>query len=183
MSQGGRITCPRCGSNNFDTVTACWKCGNPLGAGSSPAAAAGGQRPNVTAYAAPAMQPMPATMPVPSPAGFGDRVAATYVSATTSLGNPAAANRAAFWLGMLMPYFGLPIGLAFMMCDDRRRQEVGRICVLWSLLSGVIHMLLMFVSLLGMRQYLAIFMGALQGGINRGAGGGGLGGGGLEGGM
>ena len=36
-----------------------------------------------------------------------------------------------------MIYFA-SIGLAFMMCDDRRRQEVGRICVIWSLISGVI---------------------------------------------
>ena len=90
------------------------------------------------------------------------------------MGNPSTANRAAFWLGMLMPYFGLPIALAFMMCDDRRRQEVGRICLIWSLISGVIHLLLMFVSLIGMREYLMMALKAAQAGANRGGMGGGL---------
>ena len=74
-----------------------------------------------------------------------------------------------------MPYFGLPIGLAFLMCDDRRRQEVGRICIMWSLISGVIHVLFMIVTALGMRQYLAFAMNALRGQIQQqqGLGGGG----------
>src|ERR1041385_4297041 len=31
--RAGRIICPQCGANNFDTVTSCWKCGAPVGAG------------------------------------------------------------------------------------------------------------------------------------------------------
>jgi hypothetical protein len=104
-------------------------------------------------------------------------------AAVSNLGDKAAANRAAFWLGMLFPYFGFPIGLAFMMTGDRQRQEAGRLCILWSTLSGVIHLLLMFVTVLGMRQWFAAFLGAAQSGIGRsgGLGGGGLGGGGLGG--
>ena len=39
--RSGRINCPRCQSNNFDTVTVCWKCGASLvtGAPSQPAMA------------------------------------------------------------------------------------------------------------------------------------------------
>ena len=72
-------------------------------------------------------------------------------------------------------YFGLPIGLAFMMCDDRRRQEVGRICLIWSLISGVIHLLFFIVAAIGMRQYFAIALNTLRGQIQhqQGLGGGG----------
>ena len=89
-------------------------------------------------------------------------------------GNPKTANGAAIWLGLLFPYFGLPIGLAFIMCDDRRRQEVGRLCVIWSLISGAIHLVLMFLTLVGMREY---FMAALNAAKAAGGKGGGLGGG------
>jgi hypothetical protein len=178
MGQGGRITCPRCGSNNFDTVTACWKCSNPLSAASSVAAAPAPARQAVPAYAPSAVS---AASPVVQPT-FTDRAVSTVAAIPQTLGNAAAANRAAFWLGMLFPYFGLPIGLAFIMCDDRRRQEVGRLCVMWSLLSGVIHFLFMIVSLLGMRQYIAAALGAVQSGAGK-LGGGGLGGGGMEGGF
>ena len=77
------------------------------------------------------------------------------------------------WLGLLFPYFGLPIGLAFMMCDDRRRQEVGRACVLWSLLSGVIHLLLLFVTIVGMREYFTAAFNAARAAAERAGGGGG----------
>ena len=96
--------------------------------------------------------------------------------AATGVGNPAVANRAAFWLGILMPYFGLPIALAFMMCDDRRRQEVGKICLIWSLISSAVHLLLFFVSMLGLREYLMFALGSLKAQAGRGGGMGGLGG-------
>jgi hypothetical protein len=133
-------------------------------------------------YSPAAAQPSAAGAPAMAQPSYSDRALSTVSAAATSLGNTAASNRAAFWLGMLFPYFGLPIGLAFMMCDDRRRQEVGRLCILWSILSSVLHLLVGFVSLLGMRQYLAAFFGAAMTGMQRGAGGG-LGGGGMEGGL
>lgn len=126
----GRIACPRCGANNFDTVTVCWKCGAPL-AGPSPAAAS----------------------PPPTPTG--------YVQAVRSVsGSTGVSERAAVWLGLLMPYFGLPVGLVFMMLDDDRKQQLGRICVLWSCLSLVLHLAFMTAAALGMRE---LFMAALQG--------------------
>jgi len=164
--RAGRIVCPRCGANNFDTVSACWKCTAPLSAGSAAA-------PSPSPSAIPSHAPLPAptvSPPSPSPA---ERIAYTAVSATAALaGNPAAANRAAFWLGLLFPYFGLPIGLAFMMCDDRRRQEVGRICLLWSTLSGVFHLLLLFVAALGMREYFMMAFNTIRAQYDRASGGG-----------
>ena len=164
--RGGRIVCPRCGSNNFDTVTACWKCSAPLAGG----VAAQGYTPSP-------MSAAPAAAGVTA-AGRAEGLVYGAATAAHQMGDSARANRAAFWLGMLFPYFGFPIGLAFMMCDDRRRQEVGRICILWSTLSGAIHLLLMFVSLLGLRELLVSVLGIAKSGAMRGMpSGGGLGGG------
>lgn len=175
--KAGRIVCPRCGANNFDTVSTCWKCTAPLSGGALPVT------PVVPPSAAPSAYPAPAAPPL-SPAERLQHTANTAAfamsGAGTVPGNPAVANRAAFWLGILFPYFGIPLALAFMMCDDRRRQEVGRICLLWSSISMVVHLLLGFVTLLGMRQYIAFAFGSLRGQMQRG---GGLGGGGLGGGM
>ncbi len=176
--RSGRINCPRCQSNNFDTVTVCWKCGASLVTGAPPQ---------------PAMpSPQSSYSTVAPPSGYAqssgnDRFAGMQAMAATAIaasGNPAAANRAAFWLGLLMPYFGLPIGLAFVMCDDRRRQEVGRICILWSTISGVIHLLFTIVGLLGMQKWLMFALGVAKSQLGRPGGmGGGLGGGGLGGGF
>lgn len=192
--RAGRIICPRCGANNFDTVSACWKCSTPLAGG-------------VTNAVPPASAPMPAAQPAPSmpsmqaasaayapstptpsagPETFAYRATAAaqqVQQAAYQMGDTARSNRAAFWLGILMPYFGYPIGLAFMMCDDKRRQEVGRICIFWSTISMVVHCLLVFVSILGMRQWFEIILGAAIKGAKSGAGGGGLGGGGFGGGL
>jgi hypothetical protein len=172
MAQGGRVVCARCGANNFDTVSACWKCSSPLSM--APASAGYGSAPNATPNPQP-YNPMPAASATEQ---FGYRAAA----AVHQMGDIAKSNRAAFWLGITMPYFGFPIGLAFMMCDDPRRQEVGRLCIIWSLISGVLHTMLMFVSLLGMREWVMMFMGGLKAGLNSrggGMGGGSMGGDGL----
>lgn len=72
--------------------------------------------------------------------------------------------RAAVALGLLMPYFGLPIGLAFMMCVDADRQRIGRLCVVVSLISTLLHGLLGAAALLAMREYVAALLTGLRGG-------------------
>jgi hypothetical protein len=91
-------------------------------------------------------------------------------------GNTSTANRAAFWLGILFPYFGIAIGLAFMMCDDRRRQEVGRICIIWSLVSTAAHIVLFFLSAIGMREYFMLALNTLKAQAGKAGGTGGMGG-------
>lgn len=165
LQRAGRIVCSRCGANNFDTVSTCWKCSAPLAAGSHAPPPAS---PSVAA-------PSPAApAPAASPA---ERLlySATAAASVGLGGNPALANRAALWLGLLFPYFGLPIGLAFLMCDDRRRQEVGRICLLWSALSTLVHLLLLFLALIGMREYFTLIFNTIRAQYDRA--GGGLGGG------
>ncbi len=153
MAQGGRVVCPKCGSNNFDTVSVCWKCSGSLhssgGANSSYLPPPTQQRPNMQVEAPPQSY---------SPDPFAYR----STSNSVSTGDTGKANRAAFWLGMTMPYFGLPIGLAFMMCDDRRRQEVGRLCIIWSTISGIIHLLFTIASFIGMSRYVSGVLPALK---------------------
>ncbi len=157
----GRITCPRCGTNNFDNMTNCWKCNNPLvsgmGAASERAMAPAG-------YA-------------PSP--ISERA---FSAPVFSNGDPNVAHRAAIALALVIPWVGLPVGWVFMMIEDSRKQAVGRVCVVWSSIALFFHLLLMYAfaasaaSLL--RQVvLPAISGAVQN-MNRGNGGGGMPGGG-----
>ena len=61
-------------------------------------------------------------------------------------GDTGVAKRAAIALALSFPYFGLPIGWAFMMIEDQRRQAIGRFCVYWSLFGLVLHCVLMFIA-------------------------------------
>lgn len=130
----GRWSCPRCGSNNFDTVTQCWKCNSSKTGGVSP-----------PAYSAPPAVQAPSPMATqeralpapPFPVNMG----------VLSGGDPAVAKRAAILLALTVPYFGLPIGWAFMMVEDYRKQAIGRFCVAWSCAGLVIHLVLGFIAL------------------------------------
>lgn len=137
----GRIVCPGCGTNNFDTLTVCWKCGAPLRA-----------RKPAPEIASPADAPLPL-----------GRVAMAVDGVGARLGDHAIAVRAAVALGLLMPYFGLPVGLAFLMCEDADRQRVGRLCVVVSLISMLLHALVGAAALLAMRDYLTGMLTGMQG--------------------
>lgn len=131
----GRLTCPRCGANNFDTVTSCWKCSTPLSAGSAAPMA-------VLPTAAPyAMQERPASPPLQMGA-----VSPAH-SYPVSSGDSNVARRAAIALALTFPWLGLPVGWVFMMIEDRSRQAIGRVCVVWSCIALIFHLLLMFVAL------------------------------------
>jgi len=132
----GRVSCSRCGANNFDTVTACWKCGTALSSA-------------------------PVSMPAMASAApmAGERPAPVFMPPVSS-GNPALAKRAALALALTIPFLGLPIGWAFMMIEDTRRQAIGRFCVNWSLIGLVLHL---FLSYLGMQALIKTVMPALVG--------------------
>lgn len=149
-SNKGRTSCPQCGANNFDTVTACWKCGAPLHPTGRPVAA-----------------PTPIGTPTPTP---------TPVSGGTWGSGPSGtALRAALWLGLLFPYVGLPVGLVFLMLDDDRRAEVGRACILWSCVSLLLHVLILSVIGVGMREVLFAMIQGARGAAARSGGAGGFG--------
>jgi hypothetical protein len=100
-------------------------------------------------------------------------------SAPPRSGVSPAALRAALWLGLLMPYVGLPVGLVFMMLDDESRYEAGRACVLWSCVSLIAHFIVMAVIGLGMREMLFAALQGIRGAADRAGGMGGYGGPGL----
>jgi hypothetical protein len=66
---------------------------------------------------------------------------------TAMAGDPAVAKRAALALAWVVPWFGLPIGWAFMMFEDRRRQAIGRYCAIWSAVAMVVHTFVLFAIL------------------------------------
>jgi hypothetical protein len=140
MASSGRIVCPRCSANNFDTVTVCWKCGTPLRA--APAAAA----------------------PVPEPSSTANTALRQVARMGQQAALSATANRSAIALGLLFPYIGILVALAFMMCDDPRRQEVGRICLLWSIISTVLQVLLGLAAMLSLSPVLGAAISGFRGG-------------------
>jgi hypothetical protein len=109
-----------------------------------------------------------------------------------SSGDPGAARRAAIALAITMPWLGLPVGWIFMMIEDSRKQAVGRVCAVWSMIALVFHFLLMFAmagTVLGpLREALMFYLKAAgenrmgggadpNGGLDGGMGGGRFGGG------
>jgi hypothetical protein len=48
------------------------------------------------------------------------------------------ADRAALWLGFLFPLIGYPVGIVFMMLDDPRKTQLGRLTLLWSTIGLVL---------------------------------------------
>jgi hypothetical protein len=146
--RAGRITCPRCGANNFDTVTVCWKCQLPLNQGAVPTATS-------------AMPPAPMSPMAPFTQERVMPPAPAY-SPPPSMGDSGVARRAAIVFALTLPFISLPVGWTFMMIEDHRRQAIGRICVYWSLAALFFHLLLGFVAAQAIGPYLntAITMAA-----------------------
>lgn len=127
-----RLICAHCGANNFDTQAACWKCGVPLGAAAAPA-------PPVAAPVPSAGAPLHAS-PRPSSADRPAVPLAAPVRPQPSV-DPAVANWAAIVGGLLMPAILFPVGFVFLMLDDRRKLELGRISLIASVAGTVLHLL------------------------------------------
>lgn len=110
-----RVVCAACGSNNFATQAACWKCGKVLSA--PPPVAAPAPMSAVPAGAPPLARPLPAPdLRSESPAAFWSSVA----------------------MGVLFPMLAIPVGLVFLMLDDRRKHQIGW----WNILFGLVGTLL-----------------------------------------
>jgi len=118
----GRIVCPHCGANNFETQAACWKCGASLHAGSAPAASPALARPSSGSSAAADLPLRPLSHVQPPP-------------------DPAIAIGAAIALAVFFPYVAVPLGIVFLMLDDRRKAEIGRVTLIAGLLLSILHSL------------------------------------------
>lgn len=118
-SATGRTICSQCGANNFQTQAACWKCGAALFSGSVPPAG-GGAASGPSARPASAAAPvLPASPPV----------------------DPVVASASAIALAALFPYVALPVGIVFLMLDDRRKLEIGRVAIVAGLIFTIAHSL------------------------------------------
>lgn len=133
--RAGRLSCTRCGANNFDTVTACWKCGAALSANASGVA----------------VMPVGPMMP-------GERVAPIMIASPS--GDSGMAKRAAIALALTLPFIGLPVGWIFMMIEDSRKQAIGRLCANVSMIGLLLHLVLMYF---GMQATMALAMKYLPG--------------------
>jgi hypothetical protein len=115
-----RVVCAACGMNNFATQAACWKCGKPLAAG------------------------VPLAQPVPASPSTG----ATAVAPPRAL---ASESPVAFWssvvMGIIFPMIALPVGLVFLMLDDRRKAQIGWWNILFGLVGSVLNGIVVAVSL------------------------------------
>ena len=160
--RAGRLTCPKCGANNFDTVTSCWKCGTPMGAGGAAMAAMPMSAPAAPAYVERAPQSSPQMAYAPP------------ASAPIPTGDSRMARRAAIALALTIPWIGLPVGWIFMMIEDRSKQSVGRVCANWSIAALIVHLVLMFWATQATMSLLQTYAtplvkGYMQGMQNRGA--------------
>ena len=118
-----RVVCAACGSNNFATQAACWKCGRALVAS--------------------------AALPVPQPQPAPDGAAVPVARPTYAL--PSTELPAAFWssvaMGVFFPIISIPVGLVFLMLDDKRKTQIGWWNILFGLLGTVLNGILVMVSL------------------------------------
>ncbi len=181
----GRVTCPQCGASNFDTVATCYRCRTALGqgSGSAPSVSQGAmqssQAPYQPAYQPSALPPINGSMQNGMQGASMGAVNYPPPAFTPPQpeGDPKMARRAAILLALTIPFLGLPIGWAFMMMEDnKRRQQVGRLCATWSLIALFFHLLLSFVAMQAISGYLPLALKLTQQMIPRdGQGGGGVG--------
>lgn len=117
-----RVVCVSCGSNNFATQAACWKCGKPLSA--APVSAPVGATPSAP-VAAPSVPYRTSDLPTESPAALWSSVA----------------------LGLLFPMISIPVGLVFLMLDNKRKSQIGWWNILFGLLGTLLNGILVAISL------------------------------------
>ncbi len=127
-----RVRCAYCGANNFPASATCWQCGRPL-------------RP----LSANASAPTGAPPPGPTPAGASPAPQWNAPGAVMGV-SPGLAPKAAAALGLMLPWAGLPIGIAFLMLDDPRKVRLGWIAIGWSVAGTVLNLLLSLPLLLGL---------------------------------
>ncbi len=55
--------------------------------------------------------------------------------------DPLIADRSAIALGLIFPLVGYPVGIVFMMLDDSRKVQLGRLTLLWSTIGLVVSLI------------------------------------------
>lgn len=166
-----RITCSRCGANNFDTVTACWKCSASLGGGAQQT------QPTNINFAQPLADQERAPQNQPAFSHAETRMGAPANYSQDNTGSRSMARRAAILLALTIPFIGLPVGWAFMMIEDKKKQEIGRYCATWSMIALFLHLLLMYaLTAQTMKMLTPVIDSMVRSGMRGSGGNGGAGG-------
>lgn len=74
----------------------------------------------------------------PAPASGAAPVSAPLPS---SQANPATAIWACVALGLLFPFVAVPVGIVFLMLDDKRKGQIGWQAILWGSVGTVVQMI------------------------------------------
>lgn len=122
----GRMTCAKCGANNFETQAACWKCGTPLGAT---------VRDQGAGNSAPPSDARPLSQD-------------SHLSSLSNV-DPSVAHWVGVIGGLLVPIAMLPVGLVFLMWDDKRKVEIGRTATIASLIGTLFHAVFTYFAVAG----------------------------------
>jgi hypothetical protein len=150
MSTSERVVCASCSANNFATQAACWKCGKSLSMGATP----------VNPPSAPPLQPTPYGQQ-PSPAIPMMSPSPEYVS-------PGVATAAAVVMGLFFPAFSIPLGIAFLMLDNKRKIAIGWQNIIWGIVGTVLNIIISTALFTPVMTYL--FTKALSGQSQSGTG-------------
>ena len=128
MSISERVVCTNCGANNFATQAACWKCGKSLALSTSPASPPGSS------------PPLPGAIPTTNyqpPVAYG---------AVSNDYSPGTATTAAIVLGLLFPMVALPVGIVFLMLDNKRKAAIGWQNIIWGIVGSVLNIIITIAS-------------------------------------
>jgi hypothetical protein len=134
-----RIRCRYCGSNNFAGTVTCWQCNRSLLISQKPA------------ESQPVPAPMNAVETWPDKPSIPSMASVASIPSFNSGIDYSTADKAAIAMGLLFPFIGYPLGIAFMMLDDARKTQLGRALLLWSTIGSIIAIVgtMMFIGTLG----------------------------------
>jgi predicted cobalt transporter CbtA len=143
-STSERVVCASCSANNFATQAACWKCGKSLTSTNTNTHTSPAPRPSVAPAGYAANSPRPVTgvagPALATPAMYDRPVQSEYVS-------PGNATAAAVVLGLLFPTFAIPVGIVFLMLDNKRKAAIGWQNIIWGVAGFAVHLVITAISL------------------------------------
>jgi hypothetical protein len=143
MSTSERVVCASCSANNFATQAACWKCGKSLSATATAAPPIANNSPSPAFASSTPAFASPATV---SAVSYERPVASEYVS-------PSTATAAAVVLGLLFPALAIPVGIIFLMLDNKRKTAIGWQNIIWGVVGSVLHLIVTAASFTPLMMY------------------------------
>ena len=91
------------------------------------------------------------------------------IGVAPSLADPSVAFWAAIALAVFFPTVAVPVGIVFLMLDDRRKIEIGKLALIWGLIFSLLQFLVtywIFREAIGQLQGAIPMIGRLTGGAS-----------------